>query len=63
MGVVDKEQWSAEDASAIAEVALAQLPFKILRFTWLSCAFVSLVRSTVVYASPDKTQVKLSYSA
>lgn len=54
MGVVDKGQWSAGEASAIAEVALAQLPFKILRFTWLLCAFVSLVRSTMVYASPVK---------
>ena len=28
MGVVDKEQWSAGKASAIAEVALAKLPVK-----------------------------------
>ena len=33
MGVVDKEQWSAGEASAIAEVALAKMPVKILQFT------------------------------
>ena len=33
MGVVDNEQWSAGEASAIAEVALPKLPFNILKFT------------------------------
>ena len=33
MGVVDNEQWSAGEASAIAEVALARLPVKVLQFT------------------------------
>lgn len=33
MGVVDNEQWSAGEASAIAEVALPKLPVNILRFT------------------------------
>ena len=33
VGVVDNEQWSAGEASAIAEVALPKLPFQILKFT------------------------------
>ena len=32
MRVVDSDQWSAGEASAIAEVALPKLPFKVLKF-------------------------------
>ena len=56
MGVVDKEQWSAGEASAIAEaeVALAKLPVKISFYLepgimdGIFRVLVSPVRSTMV---------------
>ena len=59
VGVVDNEQWSAGEASAIAEVALPKLPVQSLKFTRTTltrkrhnaivCVSVWLVRSTRGY--------------